>query len=936
MLDVSALPPPIISARTSLLDKTEAVLDKTADTIPTPLINASIASKVTDKKDDDAPVPVEFWLKWLNHGLSSKLSMSEWVTNITVIQERFLLLRWRRNVTKSFWACLRKRESKPRVACNQSWVEFVNGRYHWRKKGRYLYRSDLASWKKQAEDIAAARDCIERACGCSWWEWKDGSRPFFWRWPKHCWISSRDGRSNFLREKLPESRDFQRAPDPTMFDKVKRKLRKARARGYLRMSNSVKSLTHFFPVPKTWKKVEGKRIADDIRMVYDATRSGLNDAVWAPWFPMPTVVSHLRAVEKNTFMADCDVGEMFLNFMLEPKLRPFAGVDLTCMFPEEIGKITSKVEACWERMLMGFAPSPYFVIKDLMELENMVRGNRKDPANVFCWEKVILNLPGMPSYDPTRPWVYKVRADKHIASDVFFYMDDGRLTSFSAFECWKAAKRVCQMMSFLGIQDACRKRTVPSRVPGEWAGTSVDTSGEIACVYVSQAKWDKTKEIIARIIDELGKGKGLDFVQLRRDRGFLIYVSRTYRSLVPYLKGIHQTLDSWREGRDEHGWKLSPQELYQLNQGEGDLDHTQYDKKAPVRVIAVPRLKSDLEAISFLLEGEAPTRAPVRVTKTGWVGYGMGDASGDGFGAALFVEGELLFRYGQWTTAVSEASSNYRELSNLLDTVEKYHQEGKLEGAEIFLLTDNLVAENAFYKGTSSSPTLFQLILRLRKIELEGNMKLHVIHVAGTRMIISGVDALSRGETSKGVMEGKNILSFFPFHESATSRSASLLGWINSWWPGGHSKRGKMGLTHLSPEGWFDQMFDEGNFLWTPPPAAASVAIEQLCRNYHLREGNLHIVCLPRLMTAMWRKQLAKVADLIVTLPFDEKVWSKTNFEPLILAFVFPFIRKKPWKLRGTERLVRSKRDLQEVWEKGDGLGSDILRKLLISAGSLG
>ena len=89
-------------------------------------------------------------------------------------------------------------------------------------------------------------------------------------------------------------------------------------------------------------------------------------------------------------------------------------------------------------------------------------------------------------------------------------------------------------------------------------------------------------------------------------------------------------------------------------------------------------------------------------------------------------------------------------------------------------------------------------------------------------------------------------------------------------------------------------------------------------------------------MTTMWRKQLAKVADLIVALPFDEKVWSKTNFEPLILAFVFPFIRKKPWKLRGTERLVRSKRDLQEVWEKGDGLGSDILRKLLMSAGSLG
>ena len=33
--------------------------------------------------------------------------------------------------------------------------------------------------------------------------------------------------------------------------------------------------------------------------------------------------------------------------------------------------------------------------------------------------------------------------------------------------------------------------------------------------------------------------------------------------------------------------------------------------------------------------------------------------------------------------------------------------------------------------------------------------------------------------------------------------------------------------------------------------------------------------------------------------------------------------------------MVRINRDLQEIWEKGDGLGSNILRKLLVSVGSL-
>ena len=36
-------------------------------------------------------------------------------------------------------------------------------------------------------------------------------------------------------------------------------------------------------------KVEDVKMVEDIRIVHDATSSGLNDAVWAPWFLMPTV-----------------------------------------------------------------------------------------------------------------------------------------------------------------------------------------------------------------------------------------------------------------------------------------------------------------------------------------------------------------------------------------------------------------------------------------------------------------------------------------------------------------------------------------------------------------------------------------------------------------------------------------------------------------------
>jgi hypothetical protein len=71
--------------------------------------------------------------------------------------------------------------------------------------------------------------------------------------------------------------------------------------------------------------------------------------------------------------------------------------------------------------------------------------------------------------------------------------------------------------------------------------------------------------------------------------------------------------------------------------------------------------------------------------------------------------------------------------------MEDLSEEGLLAGHEIFLFTDNSAAERAYYyKGTSSAQPLFELVLWLRKLEMAGKFKLHVIHVAGTRMIAQG------------------------------------------------------------------------------------------------------------------------------------------------------------------------------------------------------
>jgi len=90
----------------------------------------------------------------------------------------------------------------------------------------------------------------------------------------------------------------------------------------------VKSLTSFFAVPKA---------GTGIRVVYDATQCGLNDALWAPNFFLPMVDSILRNACRSTWFGDINLGGMFLNYALDLDIRQYAGVDITKLEAEKVG-----------------------------------------------------------------------------------------------------------------------------------------------------------------------------------------------------------------------------------------------------------------------------------------------------------------------------------------------------------------------------------------------------------------------------------------------------------------------------------------------------------------------------------------------------------------------------------------------------------------------
>jgi hypothetical protein len=124
---------------------------------------------------------------------------------------------------------------------------------------------------------------------------------------------------------------------------------------------------------------------------------------------------------------------------------------------------------------MGLKPSPYQVVQGALRAKRMALGNPKDTRNVFKWEKVKLNLPGMEEYDPALPWIMTHRAKGTIAADINRYVDDLRLTAPTRELAWQASARIAKICASPGLQIAPRKKCGPEQRPGAWQGATVDS-----------------------------------------------------------------------------------------------------------------------------------------------------------------------------------------------------------------------------------------------------------------------------------------------------------------------------------------------------------------------------------------------------------------------------------------------------------------------------
>jgi hypothetical protein len=904
-------------------------------------------------KNDDATAQVSNWNKRVCDRIGCEYQPEKHDGALDSLRD--LSLRWYRSYKGGVIRSFRRYMSGEYGA---EWLLQVHMFFSTKKSRAQEVSSELI------KDYEVGMDAIERALGASFWEWDEGSTVFFWRWTAEHKKEIRDGlRVWFRRSELPGYWGRQRWPqDELQREQLQNKICKVVRRRYV-SEGFVKSLTGFFAVPKG---------VGDIRVVYDATKSGLNEAIWAPNFFLPTISSVLNNADDNTFYGDIDIGEMFLNYFLDPAIRPWAGVDLSGLDSAINQGLANEQNATrkilrWDRSLMGVRSSPFNCVRAYLISEEIIKGDRKASDNPFRWDRVVFNLPGTKTYNPSRPWMYRWDdLAQTIASFVLSYVDDLRTgSSKGRRDCERVTHVAGSRLNYLGEQDATRKRGEAAQEPGAWAGSVIASKrGEGLYVSVSQEKWEKVKRIvdsyleIIDVADKLDVPAKVNIKQLEKDTGFLVHVFMTYDSLRPYLKGFYLTMNSWRYNRGGDGWKYGKREWEELameywQDGErweelqDESRQRSHGKAAPSEVQIVPRFVEDLEILKLMFQNKTPSHRLVRGFNIVRIMYGFGDASGAGFGSSWITgrgkdeKQEVHYRFGRWGSDCSEESSNFRELRNLVDTMSNFAQQGELSGAEVFLFTDNSTAEAAFNRGSSSNKKLFEMVKEVRVMEMLFETRIHIVHVAGKRMIAQGTDGLSRGCLTDGVMTGHEMTSFVPLHLSALDRSHDLLPWLQYGSGNGENNV----LEPLSPEDWFEKgqdidggtpncdgvwtpVYRYGIFVWSPPPCVADQCMEELRRARHKRQRSTHVFVCPKIMSYAWQRQLFRSADVIVQIPAGHPAWAASQHESLLVGFYFPFLSHEPWQLKNADTVLAMARRLQRVCKANPSASGLVLREL--------
>lgn len=303
---------------------------------------------------------------------------------------------------------------------------------------------------------------------------------------------------------------------------------------------------------------------------------------------------------------------------------------------------------------------------------------------------------------------------------------------------------------------------------------------------------------------------------------------------------------------------------------------------------------------TVLSEGLLSRRCQVVDEATLALTHGDGSGTGTG-GTQKFVHASVGDRpsaleawMGTWNSLSPTSTSNWKELRTLVQVLtQEPLATSRFRGRRLYYCTDNSVTYDAVRKGSSKSPRLHALIMRLKILELQHNCIVVVIHIPGVAMIGEGSDGQSRGvwATSLTISGGYRVSDLFRW----APPSDKILDW---------ALRLSKDPTPASQWAWRDPTADwsltplvNSHTIWTLGPHTARQAMTQAVLAWvESPLASSHLFIVPRFM----QRDFGRVNSHFSFLGQHLDVPLPVDFGPLVpfLLFHLPAFNRHTQELR--------------------------------------
>lgn len=656
----------------------------------------------------------------------------------------------------------------------------------------------------------------------------------WWEWPKEHWKDLREGsRMNFL-DPPPEGIRDNSPMDEEQIEVACEFVDELVGLGTLRPDPHVKATAPLFCIPK-----EGQ--PGQWRVIADMLRGGQNGVVGNDPVYLPRLLHILEDLYEGGYSAVVDASKFFYQFPTHPADQPYLGIkhprtgELYTYFGAPMGAGNSPA--------LGNRYGVAFLRKVKQEHPHLFQGTLKGNGFFEAFSPRGRRDPALGG------GVVTLTADGEGVALIKAFVDDFFIHAPSKEKCEDALRAFLDAAVDCGM--LCHpKKLISPRQEVRYCGLIFDTR-HTPILKIPQDKLERSQAMI-------------HFTLAQPER-------RWSRLALSVLAGVLESLAECTPQRVGHTHLRSLHSLIHPEGGEVGLEgYLSYVQLRPEIVADLGWWRDHLQ--------DSHGRV-VRAQTSGALVPTFGDGSGTGTGGTISRPGSPMTMWrGQWSPTVFSFSSNWKELTTLLITLETLLKTDPdtVRGAMVFYFTDNSTTYWVCQKGSSRHTHLHEQVVKIRRLETRLACHLCVIHIPGKVIIREGTDGLSRGvwiTPLQGSIPREilmpAIFAPLPFDPTLVHH------YVSEEIPNYHRAERRPGREdHPRWEGrrwdstWETTDAIDQLTVWFPPPEAARALISFLLDCYVERPlSTSALLFIPRIMMASWRGLSKKITELPVLHP---------------------------------------------------------------------